>query len=253
MSTSIEFVDWITTTFAAGILISARVLPIFFFLPGLGESTVPMRVKVGLGLCFSIVLLNSDLSFDTSYIAKFFLMAFFCEIGTGLIIGLLMRLFMFAIQTTGTIAAQSTSLSQILGSAGVDPMPAIGHILVVSAVCLALTSGLHLKVLSFLIHSYNVIPFGIWLSGQNVAAWGLQQVSSVFRLAFTLAAPFILLSLLYNIVLGVINKAMPQLMVAFVGAPFITFGGLFVLFLSAPIILLSWLSVFSRFLENPVG
>ena len=49
-------------------------------------------------------------------------------------------------------------------------------------------------------------------------------MAASFALALSLAAPFVIASLLYNVALGVINKAMPQLMVAFVGAPAITCG-----------------------------
>ena len=76
---------------------------------------------------------------------------------------------------------------------------------------------------------------------------------SAFALAFTLAAPFVITSLVYNLALGVINRAMPQLMVAFVGAPVITFGAVFLLFLSAPLILSVWNAEFLAFLANPVG
>ena len=44
---------------------------------------------------------------------------------------------------------------------------------------------------------------------------------------------------------------MPQLMVAFVGAPVITLGGLFILFLAAPIMLSVWLSALERFMVAP--
>ncbi|MFC3118840.1 flagellar biosynthetic protein FliR [Jhaorihella thermophila] len=39
------------------------------------------------------------------------------------------------------------------------------------------------------------------------------------RLPFSLSAPFVIASLLYNLTLGAINRAMPQLMVTLVGAP----------------------------------
>ena len=44
---------------------------------------------------------------------------------------------------------------------------------------------------------------------------------------------------------------MPQLMVAFVGAPVITAGGLFLLCLSAPIILRVWLAALDSFITSP--
>jgi flagellar biosynthetic protein FliR len=60
-------------------------------------------------------------------------------------------------------------------------------------------------------------------------------------------------SLLYNVALGVINKAMPQLMVAFVGAPAITWGGLVLLLVATPFILQVWLTAFEGALAHPLG
>jgi flagellar biosynthetic protein FliR len=49
----------------------------------------------------------------------------------------------------------------------------------------------------------------------------------------------------------VINRAMPQLMVAFVGAPLITFGGLLLLMMLAPAMLYVWLQALSTFAASP--
>lgn len=233
-------------------LVFVRVSTVCLFLPGFGESTLSMRIKVVLGLVFgaiTFVSLPASVSLGPD---QLFITSLFAELATGLCIGLAFRLLVLCIQTAGTIAAQSTSLSQIMGNIGVDPMPAMGHVLVLGAICLAVTTGLHTKAAAFLILSYEVFPIGLWLLGADVAEWGVKNVSYAFQLAFTLAAPFVILSVLYNVVLGVINKAMPQLMVAFVGAPFITFGGLFLLFATAPIILQTWLFAFEGLLANPL-
>ena len=81
--------------------------------------------------------------------------------------------------------------------------------------------------------------------------WGLDQIRRAFALAFTLAAPFVLVSVLYNLALGAINKAMPQLMVAFVGAPVITAAGLLILCVSSPLILTVWLDALDAFMAAP--
>jgi flagellar biosynthetic protein FliR len=72
-------------------------------------------------------------------------------------------------------------------------------------------------------------------------------------LAFTLAAPFVIVSVLYNLTLGIINRAMPQMMVVFVGAPVITLGGLLMLFLLAPGMLNLWMRALEHFVSNPFG
>ena len=65
-------------------------------------------------------------------------------------------------------------------------------------------------------------------------------VAQAFALGFSLAAPFVIAGFAYNVALGAINRAMPQLMVAFVGAPAITAAGLLILMLAAPVILDFW-------------
>jgi len=48
------------------------------------------------------------------------------------------------------------------------------------------------------------------------------------------------INLLYNICLGFINKALPSLMVAFVGAPFMVGAGTMLLALSIAGLLIAW-------------
>ena len=77
-------------------------------------------------------------------------------------------------------------------------------------------------------------------------------MSRAFSLAFLLAAPFVIASVIYNLALGVINRAMPQLMVAFVGAPVITLGGIVLLFLASPLMLSVWNDALMTFFNNPM-
>ncbi|MFT5786786.1 MAG: flagellar biosynthetic protein FliR [Ascidiaceihabitans sp.] len=114
-------------------------------------------------------------------------------------------------------------------------------------------AGLHVKVASAVILSYQILPVGMFVTGSQVVEWGVKQVSQAFQLAFVLSAPFVLVSILYNLALGAINKAMPQLMVAFVGAPVITFGGLFLLFVASPFLLTTWIKALDLFLAKPFG
>jgi flagellar biosynthetic protein FliR len=70
-------------------------------------------------------------------------------------------------------------------------------------------------------------------------------------LAFPLAAPFVIGSGLYNLALGAINKAMPQLLVAFVGAPALALGGLLLMLIAAPLMVSVWLSIFNDLSAAP--
>ena len=168
----------------------------------------------------------------------------------GLAIGITLRLMVLVLQTAGTIAANVTSLSQILGGASVDPQPALAHILVVAGLALAAMAGLHVKVAEALILSYDLFVPGRMILSDGFAAWGTAQIAHAFALAFTLSAPFLIVAVIYNLALGAINKAMPQLMVAFVGAPAITMAALVLMMLSAPFLLGLWRDTFDRVLSD---
>ena len=227
-----------------------------FVLPAFGERAVPVRVRLGAAGAFTLVVLPAvapEIPPPPGALVPA-LAAGGAEIAAGLFFGLLLRLFVLALQVAGTIAAQSTSVSQIFGGGpGTEPQPAISNVLMVSGLALAAILGLHVQLAAFMIDGYRVIPPTVAPLPSVVAEAGLAGVSQTFGLAFSLAAPFVIASVLYNVTLGVINKAMPQLMVAFVGAPAITAASLFLLFLAAPAILQVWGAAFSGFLAAPLG
>lgn len=231
-----------------------RIGAMMAMLPAFGEQSVPVRVKLGLGLAFTLIVWPAVGPSSQAMSYGSFGALLLSETITGLFFGFMLRLFVLALQIAGTIAAQSTSLSQLFGgSAGTDPQPAMGHILVVGGLALATIMGLHLRMAEYMIYSYELVPQGVLISAAILSETGLSEIGHAFALGFTLAAPFLVASLIYNLTLGVINKAMPQLMVAFVGAPAITAGGLVLLMLTAPFLLALWADALSQFMIDPFG
>lgn len=225
-------------------------------LPAFGEQSIPMRLRLGGTLAFSMLIAPIVESEIGNMPDKFldFIAYLGPEVIVGLFFGLALRFFIFALQVAGSIGAQSTSLSQIFGgTAGVDPQPAMGRVLVVASLALAAILGLHVKVVAYIIISYDMIPFGVLIAPDIVASVGTEEVSQAFALGFILSAPFVVASLIYNVTLGVINRAMPQLMVSFVGAPAITAGGLILMAIAAPVLLSVWMTALDAFMLDPFG
>jgi len=221
-------------------------------MPAFGERAVPMRVRLMLALGLTVIVAPAAADhFSILTNLPPLGLVFATETIAGLAIGAGIRLFIFALQMCGSMAAQATSLAQIFGGNAADPLPAIGHIMVTSALALTTMMGLHVKVVVLFLLSYDFLPLGQFIDAGNLTPWGLSRIASAFSLSFTLAAPFVVAALIYNLALGVINKAMPQLMVAFVGAPAITLGGLVLLVLSLPIILATWSDRLDLFLAAP--
>lgn len=220
-------------------------------LPVIGERSVPQRFRILLAIGYTAVVMPAVWLEIAAVSDRNPILFLFAETVTGLTIGLGLRMFIFALQLAGSIAAQSTSLSQVFGGTGPDPLPAIGHLLVVGGLALAVLFGLHVRIAELLIYSYTAMPAGAFLPGESASVWVVARVAHMFRLAFAIAAPFVIASLIYNIALGAINRAMPQLMVSFVGAPAITAGGLILLFVAAPVMLQVWLEAMDQFLGDP--
>lgn len=236
-----------------GFLVFLRVGATVSLLPGFGERSVPAKVKLILALAFTCIVAPAVPEFEASVGISSTTRFVLTETISGLALGMGIRLFVLALQTAGAIAANATSLSQVLGGAAADPLPAISYILVIAGLALAVMTGLHVRAAELLILSYDLLPPGAFPDGRSLSGWGLSQVARAFSLAFVLAAPFVIVSVIYNLTLGVINKAMPQLMVAFVGAPVITAGGLFLLLLVSPLLLTVWVNALNGFMDSPFG
>lgn len=138
-------------------LVFFRVGAAMALLPAFGEQIVPTRIRLVATLAFTLILAPTlaDRPLPPPGFA-----ALGIEVAAGLMIGAGLRLLVIALQIAGSIAAQSTSLSQIFGSMGADPQPAMGAILTMAGLALAVSTGLHLRVVELFILSYDLLPPG---------------------------------------------------------------------------------------------
>ena len=213
------------------ILMFFRILPMVALAPAIGENSIPIRAKLGFSVALLMLLL--PLSAPAS-VAGDLVPRIAGEVMIGLVLGLLVRIFVFALQTSGAIAAHSTSLSQLLGAPAADPLPAFGSFIYLAGVCALVVMDLHVILAGYIATSFDGFPLG---SVNSIGAFGpylSQRFSELLGFAFSLAAPFWVLSLVYNFMLGIVNRAMPQLMVAFVGAPLITGLAILMLVFAVP-------------------
>lgn len=233
-----------------GFLVFLRVGAAMALMPAFGEQAVPQRVKLVLALAFTAVVAPA-VSADLVAITPGTATPLITEVIAGLIIGAGLRFFIIALQIAGTIIAQATTLSQLFAGTGPEPQPAISNLLVMAGLALAVMAGLHLHVAELLILSYEPLPAGQFPGAADTADWGLFQIARAFSLAFALAAPFVAASLIYNVAIGVINRAMPTLMVSFVGAPALALGGLLLLAVVTPLALAVWIRAVDTYVAAP--
>jgi flagellar biosynthetic protein FliR len=231
-------------------LVFLRVGAAMALLPAFGEQSVPLRIRLGLALAFTAVVAPAVAARPSGWPDPG-LGPVLGEVAAGLILGLGLRLLVVALQVAGTIAAQSVSLTQLFGGIAGEPQPALANLFVIAALALAAASGLHVQAAALFLMSYDLLPPGTAPAPGDATGLGVAQIGRAFGLAFSLAAPFAIAALLYNVALGIINRALPALMVTFVGAPAITLGALALTALAAPAVLAVWQAALAAHFAGP--
>jgi flagellar biosynthetic protein FliR len=232
--------DALATWIALLLAIVARLSFVIFFMPGIGEQVVPVQTRVLILLAISGAF--SMTGFMTapptdSFASYAGVIATEVAIGFGL--GVVLRVTIWTLNIAGTVISQSIGLSQLLGIALEHEQQTLtANLLSMAGAALLLSANFHIKAMASLLRLYTDIPIGA-MEAMNTDML-VQAFLSAFGFAIMLAWPFVAVNLLYNICLGFINKALPSLMVAFVGAPLMIGAGTILLAISIMGLLVVW-------------
>lgn len=248
---------WSAALIPAGIVF-LRVGAAMAFLPGLGEAIVPVRVRLALTIALTLAVTPAvtaavQPALSVEGLTPALLRLLGTEVPAGLALGLSLRVFVLALQIAGTMAAQATSLAQMFGGQGAEPMPAMSHLMVAAGLALAMVMGLPQRMVAMLIQSYDLWPAGAYPDIDSLRNWGVAVIAQSFALAFCLAAPFLIAGLLYNAALGILNRAMPQLMVTMIGAPAMVLGAILLMAVALPVGLGLWVRLLEGAASHPFG
>jgi flagellar biosynthetic protein FliR len=221
---------------AAFLLVFARIGTMVMLLPGLGEMSVPRRVRLTIALVLTAVLLPLHRAAYTVELKSFgpVLTMLGQEIFIGAVLGLTARLMISALQVAGFVIAQQLGLGFVTA---VDPTQGgqqgvlIGNFLTILGVTLIFATDLHHLVIAALSESYALFRPGEMPLIGDVAALMTQTIALAFKIGIQLSAPFLIFGLLFNLGLGVLSRLMPQMQVFFIGLPLSILLGLLILIL----------------------
>lgn len=229
-------VSFLPTLAAAFLLMFARIGTMVMLLPGLGEMSVPARVRLAVALALTALLLplhRSAYQIDLKSLGPV-LMMLGQEMLVGAVLGLVARLAISALQVAGAVVAQQLGLGFV---AAVDPTQGqqgliVGNFLTILGVTLIFATDLHHLIIVALHDSYRLFAPGESLLTGDIASLFTSTTATAFQIGVQLAAPFLLLGLLFNLGLGVLSRLMPQIQVFFFGMPVLILVGLLVLLLA---------------------
>src|SRR3954468_5773845 len=195
---------------AAFILMFARIGTMIMLLPGLGEMSVPVRVRLTIALVLTFVLFplhRAGYTIDLRAPGPV-LVALGQELLIGVVLGLTARLTISALQVAGSVIAQQLGLGFVTA---VDPTQGqqgiiVGNFLSVLGITLVFVTDLHHLVIAALNDSYSLFRPGEIPFFGDIAALFPQTVAAAFRVGVQLSAPFIVFGLLFNLGLGVLSR-----------------------------------------------
>ncbi|GJD37090.1 flagellar biosynthetic protein FliR [Methylobacterium aerolatum] len=219
---------------SAYLLVFARVGTLIMLMPGVGEQTVPARLRLAFALLVALVLfpLVRPMLGGTEGIAGPRLIGLlFGETIVGLILGLTVRMVLAALQTAGLIVSQQLGLSYAMT---VDPsqggqQTAVGNFLSLLGITLIFATDLHHLAIAGIAHSYQVLPPDAVPGFGDALQLALRAIARGFTLAVQIAGPFIAFGILFNLGLGVLSRLMPQLQVFFLAVPASVLIGMLIL------------------------
>jgi flagellar biosynthetic protein FliR len=208
---------------AAFMLVFARVGAMVMLLPGLGESNIPVNIKLAIALLLALLILplhRDAYHIDMGSLTPL-LVLMVHEIVIGIVLGATARVALSALQVAGAVIAQQLGLGFVTA---VDPTQGqqgvvVGNFLTMLGVALLFATDSHHLVIAALSDSYTIFSPGETMSSGDVAALATRAFAAAFKMGMQLSAPFLVYGLVFNLGLGLLARLMPQMQVYFVGAP----------------------------------
>jgi flagellar biosynthesis protein FliR len=208
---------------ATFMLVFARVGAMVMLLPGLGETNIPVRVKLSIALLLTLIILplhRASYHVDMTSMASLGVLLL-QEIVIGIVLGATARVTLAALSVAGSVIAQQLGLGFVTA---VDPTQGqqgvlIGNFLSILGMTLLFATDSHHLVIAALNESYRIFSPGEVMPAGDIAALATRAFSAAFKIGMQLSAPFLVFGLVFNIGLGVLARLMPQMQVYFVGVP----------------------------------
>jgi flagellar biosynthesis protein FliR len=218
-----------------------RIGAVLAMMPIIGERTVPLRVKGGLAILISLLLiptLHVKLPHLNSGSEIFFLAIAMCgEALIGIVIGFAAKIVFSGIQVAGEIISTQMGFSivNVIDPVSSTQVSIISQFQNLVAMLIYLAVDGHYAFIMAIADSYSFVsPLAC-----NFSAPLLQHIlifsKDLFVTAIKISAPIIAVLLFTNVALGVMAKTVPQINIFIVGFPLQIAVGLAILGLMAPL------------------
>src|SRR6195952_2593281 len=176
---------------AAFMLVFARIGAMVMLLPGLGESNIPVRIKLAIALLLTLIILplhRDAYHIDMQSMPALLVMMIY-EIIVGVVLGATARVTLSALQVAGSVIAQQMGLGFVTA---VDPTQGqqgllIGNFLTILGLTLLFATDTHYLVIAALNDSYAIFSPGELMPSGDIAALATRAFAGAFKIGMQLS------------------------------------------------------------------
>ncbi len=241
---------FLATGVLAFILTFVRIGATVMIMPGLGDSFVSERIRLHMALGLSFVLFPLVLPSIPSPLPQTFMLfvLILSEFIVGLLIGTVARVFMTAMDTAGMIISMQSGLSnaQVFNPSLATQGSLMGALLSVTGVLILFETNLHHLMITGMVESYSMFPVGQIPDTGSMAELMVRAVAASFAVAVKIATPFIVLTMLIYVAMGVLSRLMPQVQVFLLALPVQILLSLILLMIMGSALFMTWVAFYEN-------
>lgn len=242
--------QFLTTGVFAFILTFVRIGTAVMIMPGVGDTFTPQQIRLYIALGLSLVLAPFVANYlptpipGTTVLLSLIVMEFII----GLFFGTIGRILISALDTAGMVISLASGLgnAQLFNPGSATQGSLIGAFLSVTGVLILFTTNMHHLLFYGLVGSYELFPVGAVPDAGSMAELVSKAVASSFLIGVQIAAPFLVISMLLYIGMGVLTRLMPQVQVFLLALPMQILLSMVTLSLIISAAMLFWVSRFEQ-------
>jgi len=203
------------------LLLFVRLSTLFVFLPFYNHMSVSPQIKAAFAFYLTLVLYPIVPITPEPMAASLFITALLSEIVMGLIAGVALNIVFGIFSYAGEQIAfvMGFSLASVMDPQSQIQSPLVSQFLTMMALLILLAFNGHYMILMWMVEALRQAPLGGFVLDHDMFDYLINAMGHLFLMGFSVAFPIVALSLLSDIIFGMLMKTMPQFNLLVVGFP----------------------------------
>ena len=206
---------------AAFILLFVRFSALFMAVPIFSHANIPMSLKAAMAFFFTVVFFDSLPVLQIPLDSLTMTVAILGEMLFGLAVGIILQLAYHVITFAG---GQISFMMGFSLASAIDPqsgvsMPIVNQFLALVALMILLALDLHHWIILLASQSIASVPLGGFMVTPELFRYIMHGMMNMFVVGFMIAFPITALSMLADVIFGMLMKTMPQFNLLVIGMP----------------------------------